>query len=499
MKSTLTLFLFFVLVINSFAQRIEVTVGEPIDPKQFRRDAGAPAILVRSPFKSFSFSSALFFNPDKKRTYTGFGVKDKTFQFAVMENYLSYGGIKKLSSENLDEKVALNAFMFLKGKLYVLFSQKFSDRDEFSVYVNEVSEDMVLLGTPVLVQNFKNLKKYGMTVYVAASEEREHILLARVHDTKPKEKQKIECKVVDQSFAQVWYKLVETENMDRDLSLLSIGIDKTGNMHMLAETHLGKVDQPVIYSYFWNSQSLKTFKVGLPTGKNFGTRLKLLNSEKPYAVGLNVNEKSVSYFINRIDVNNQTLEDLGSKPMPTDFYEASNVRMFATSDWEVSDIITLDDNSIVASIEGVIVEPRYGVHHTYNTYVVSFKETGEQKWSRVVQKKQVVMGGLHGHALLPAGNNVLVVYNDHKENISKKTEDTEVEIFKSKDAIIVVQEIDPAGTVKKYPFSTDKQLEGFSLFFGNMDKIEKNFYFSTCINIKGLLSIDSRNLTFKVK
>lgn len=499
MKSLLTLFLFFVLVITTYAQRIEVTVGPPVDPKQVRKDAGIPSVVFSSPFKSFAFSSTLFFNPEKKRTYTGFGIKDKQFQFGVLENYLTYSGVKKLASETIDDKVSLNAFVFLKGKLYVLFSQKFSDRDEFSVYVNEVSEDMVLLGTPILVQNYKDLKKYGMAVHVAASEQKEYLILARVHDTKPREKQKIECKVVDQSFAEVWYKLVETENMDKDLSLISIAIDKSANMHMLVETHVGKIDQPVIYSYFWNSKTLKNFNAGLTTGKNFGTKLRLLNSEKPYAVGLNKNEKAVTYFINRVDVKNQALENLGSAPMPPDFYEASNVRMFDTFDWEVSDIITLEDNSIVASIEAVLVEPKYRVHHTYNTYVISFDEAGKQKWSRVVQKKQVVMGGLHGHALLPAGNSVLVVYNDNKENISKKPEDTEVEVFKSKDAMIVVQEFDPAGNVKKYPFSKDKQLEGFSLFFNGMDKIEKNFYYSSVINIKGLMSVESKNVTFRIK
>lgn len=499
MKSILPFIVLLGFVITGYAQRIAVTVGPPIDPKQVRKDAGVPAIVITSPFKGFSYSSTLFFNPAKKRTYTGFGIKDKTFQFGVLEDYLTYSGVKKLSSETIDDKVTLNAFIFIKEKLYVLFSQKFSDRDEFSVYVNEVSEDMVLLGTPILVQSFKNLKKYGMSVYVSASEDREYMMLARVHDTKPKEKQKIECKVVDQSFAEVWYKLVETESMDKDLSLLSIAIDKHANMHMLVETHVGKTDQPVIYSYFWNTGSLKNFNVGLATGKNFGTRLKLLNSEKPYAVGLNKNEKSVTYFINRVDVKTQSLENLGSSSMPADFYEASNVRMFDTFDWEVSDIITLDDNSIVASIEAVLVEPKYRVHHTYNTYVVSFTEEGKQKWSKVVQKKQVVMGGLHGHALLPAGNHVLVVYNDNKENISRKPEDTEVEIFKSKDAMIVVQEFDPAGNVKKYPFSTDKQLEGYSLFFSGMDKIEKGFYYSSCINIKGLLSVESKNITFRIK
>lgn len=499
MKLTFTIFFFCLIGIVSYSQRIEVTVGPIMDPKQIRSEAGIPLMALVTPFKSFSYSSTLFFNPASKRTYTGFGFRNKSFKFAVLENYLTYTGIKELAAENIDEKVSILAFMFLKGKLYAVIGQKFPDRDEFSVYVNEVSDDMVLLGTPVVVQKFKDLKKYGMNVSVTASEEKEYILIARLHDTKPKEKQKVECKVVDPSFNEVWYKLIETENMDKDLELRSIALDKNANMHMLVETHVGKIDQPIIYSYFHESKSLKSFKLGLATGKNFGTRLRLLNSEKPYAVGLNKDEKSVSYFMNRIDVKSQTLEDLGSTSMPPDFYEASNVRMFDTFDWSVSDIITLEDNSIVASIEAVLVDTKYRIHHTYNTYVVSFNESGKQKWSKVVQKKQAVMSGLDGHALLPAGNNVLVLYNDHKENASKKPEDTKVEVFKSKDAMVMVQEIDATGTVKKYPFSTNKEFEGYALFFNAMDKIQKGLYYSSSINIKGMMSVESRNITFQIK
>ena len=494
-----SLFLFLLFTISGYAQRIEVTVGPVVDPKQIRKEAGIPKVVVGVPFKGFSYSSTHFFHPAKKRTYSGFGIDNKAFKFAVLENYLTYNGVKKLTSETINEKVSLNAFIFLKDKLYVLFSQKFSDRDEFTVYVNEVSEEMVALGSPVPLHTFKDLKKCGMTVFVSSSEDKNYIMISRLYDTKAKEKQKIEFKVFDDSFSEVWYKLLETEDMDKDLEVQSIDIDKTGNMHMLVVSDVGKVKKPVIYSYFWSGKSLKTFNLGLTTGENFGTRLKLLNSEKPYAVGLNKNGKKVSYFVNRIDVKSQALENLSSTAMPEDFYEDSNIRTFDTFDWGVSDIVTLEDNSIVASIEAALLDTKYRVYHTYNTYVVSFSETGSKKWSKVVQKKQVVVDGMHGHALLPAGNNVLVVYNDHKDNINKKPTDKKVDVFKSKDAMIVVQEFDATGNVKKYPFSKDKKLDGFALFFTMMHKIEKGLYYSACINIKGLMSVDSKNLTFQIK
>src|SRR5688572_15603175 len=108
MKSKFTLLLFLCIPLFSLAQRIEVTMGPVVDPKQLRNDVGGPRIAIVSPFKGFSYSSTLFFNPLKKRTYTGLGFNDKAFQFAVLEDYLNYNGIKKLTSETINEKVTLN-------------------------------------------------------------------------------------------------------------------------------------------------------------------------------------------------------------------------------------------------------------------------------------------------------------------------------------------------------------------------------------------------------
>ena len=58
---------------------------------------------------------------------------------------------------------------------------------------------------------------------------------------------------------------------------------------------------------------------------------------------------------------------------------------------------------------------------------------------------------------------------------------------------------DPAGNVQKYPFSKDKKLAGYALYFTTLDKIDKDFYYSGCFNIKGLLSFESRGITFNVK
>jgi len=480
----------------SFGQRIEATLGPPVDPKQIRKDVELPKII----FGGGAYSATLFFNPLKKKTYTGFGFKDKAFHFAVLDNYLNYSGAKKLAAETINERVTLNSFIIVNNKMFVLYSMKFPDQDSFSIYVNEVSDDMVILGSPIILHSFKDLKAYGMSVSVYTSRDKKNILINRLYETRPREKQKMDCMVINDSFTEVWFKTIEMSNFDKELRVRSIDVDNSGNFYCLVEPNMRKVTQPTVFTYFWKSKSLKTFTAGLPAGENFGTRLELLNGENPYVVGLNENDKKITYFVHRIDKEAETLVNLGSNTMPDDFYKSSNFRGFDTNDWSITDMVSLENNTIVASVDAAIFSANTKVYYSYSAYVFAFREDGTQAWAKTIYKKQgVPLDGTHGHVLIPAKENVLVIYNDTQDNMNKKPEDPKVEIFRMKDAMIVVQEIDPTGKVVKYPLSKNPSMKGYTLSLNMIRKIEKDLYYASGMKINGMFSIDSRNMTLQVK
>lgn len=480
----------------SFGQRIEATPGPVIDPKQIRSEIKIP----RLSFGGLSYSATLFFNPTKKKTYTGFGFKDKAFHFAVLDNYFNYTGVKKLAAETINERVTLNSFIIVDDKMFVLYSMKFPDQDSFSIYVNEVSDNMVILGSPIILHNFKDLKDYGMSVSVYISRDKKNILINRLYETRPKEKQKMDCMVINDSFSEVWFKTIEMPDFDKELRVRSVDVDNSGNFYCLVEPNKRKVTQPTIFSYFWKTKSLKTFTAGLPSGDNFGTRMELLNGEYPYIVGLNENDKKITYFVHRVDKQAETLVSLGSNAMPPDFYKASNFRGFETEDWSVTEMVSLENNTVVASVEASTYSTSSKIFYSYHTYVFAFREDGSQAWAKTIYKKQgVPLEGTYGHALIPAKDNVLVIYNDTADNMNKKPEDPKVEIFGMKDAIVVVQEIDPTGKVSKYPLSKNPAMKGYILSLNMIRKIEKDLYYASGMKINGLFSIDSRNMTLQVK
>lgn len=483
---------------SAYCQSLEVEIGPIIDPKEMRKEVDMPRIIPLAPFRSFSYSTSLFFDPVQKKTYSGFGLQGKAFYFGVLENYLKYTGVKKLTAENINEEVMLNAFITINKKMYVLYSLKFPKQDGFSVYVNEVSPDMVVLGSPIVLQSFKDLDSYGMEVYVSTSEDKKYILITRILNAKSKETRKLECKVVDDSFSELWYQRIETENTGKELTVQSIKVDGSGNMHALVEFETNKLNKPVVYSYFWKPKSLKVFEPGLATGENFGTRLELLKGNEPYIIGLNDEHKQVKYFVSRINVQSQTLERLASDLMPEDFRKTANFNLFETKHWGIMDIVTLDNDVIVASIEAIVVDSKYGQHHSYNAYVFAFRKDGSQVWSRIIQKKQITIPGLAGHILIPAKDKVLVVYNDVSDNINKSPDDPKVGVLYAKNPMPVVQKIDAAGKAIKYQLTKAADFEGHALNFRALAKIKKGLYFNSTIKRNGMYSFESRNITIKL-
>ncbi|MGC3945126.1 MAG: hypothetical protein QM762_11525 [Chryseolinea sp.] len=486
-----------------YCQSIDIEVGPVIDTEAIEKLVEPAKSSLVTPFKSFSYSNGLFCSPELKKAYSGFGFQNKAFQFAEYDEYLKYAGVKKLASANLNDQVVLNAFITLNKKFFVLYTTKNVKQDQFTVYSSEVGADLALLGTPSVVHTFAELKNYGATIHVSSSGDKKFVLLTRVLDAKPKETQKLDCKMIDGTFTEVWTKRIETTIIGKEHSIQSVNVDNAGNMFTLIEHQNGRDPKPVAFAYYWESKATKTFEPGLPAGVNFGTRLELIQGVEPYFVGLNENDKGkeieVKYFINRVNLQTQILEKISSGPMSADFRKVSNANLFDMRQWNVMNIIAGANGGIVASIEAVVMEEKYGVQHSFNSFVFSFRKDGSALWTRTIHKKQSAMPGMTGHLLAFSGDRVLFIYNDDAGNLTKLPDDDEVALFTSNNAMAMVQEFDASGTAQKYQLTKNKDLEGFALNFNAMGKIDNAFYFDTAIKINGRKSIDSRNLTLRIR
>lgn len=508
MKYIATLLVALGITTLGISQKIKVTAGPVLDPKEIMKLMGGQQIkLVRFSKTPSTVSTGIFFDTVSNKSISYIGFSGSSLRFIVSDDYIKPGYGKELSAEFVKdgdkESIQLVSFVAVNNKLYIFYAVDFRKADQFSVYVNEVSKDFVVMGSPILVHNYKDLKKYGHSLGLTASRNNQYFLLYRDIETKSREPQKFECTVIDPSFGEIWSKIFEMENKDKELALQSIDLDNNGNLFVLAEKDTKPEGGPVLYFYRWKDKLFKSASLGLAEGDNFGVNLEIVNGTTPYLVGLNQQKKNIRCFVDRFDVLSTTLQHLSDTPMPEDFYKASNFNAFETKHWSVSSLVSLENKDLVAAVEARLVSYVNGIprgYYTYFTFLNVFTEQGTLKYQHTVRKIQGSANEFIGLSLFPYKNKVLAIYNDHPDNLKLSPTEKKVEGYTGvKEAMIMVQQIDENGKVSKFQFTTDPQLKNWNLNLSSITKIKGKYYFANAMNRKGLLSFESRALTFEIE
>ncbi len=488
-------------------QSIHLNLGPPLEAKEMMKQLEMHSVIFNL-FKpgSFQYSSASFFDTKAKKAYTGVGFSGKTYQVATLDEYVKFAGYRNLAAEfvagNEDAVVSIRAFIQLHDQYFAFYTIDYKTRDEFSLYVSKMSPDIVLLGTPILIHSFKELKKYGSSLSIGSSENKAYLLITRIFETRSREPQRFECKALDDSFGEVWFKPFELEFQDKEAKLQSSAVDNQGNLYFLTEVDAKGIRQPVLYSYFWKAKSFKSFKPGLPEGENFGTNMELVEGSHLYLIGLNLKKKALTYVINKVNAQTESLDRIGSGSLPEEFTKLSDKGAYDTENWNVTNFIALSNHDFAASIEAGITVMKGGRavgHYSYHALIISFDLDGNLKWSHIVSKIQAApIADLLGVLLLPAQDKTLVIYNDDPDNLAKGVGEKKVDTYNSRKAVVTVQEIDATGRASKRALYGGKELENYSLNIGTTRVIEKNLYQTSFTNFAKVLNPSSITATMKI-
>jgi hypothetical protein len=485
----------------AFSQKIKVTLGPILDHKERLKSVDIPLLFLTSAYAENLFDTL------SNKTINYVGVAGKNPKLVLSDDYVKLWYTKPLSAgivmEGDNETFRLISFVSINKKLFVFYSMHFAGTDQFSVYAKEVSKDYLTFGSPILIHSYSDLKENGNSVSLGLSRNNQYILLYRDIETKRRESQKFECKVIDASFAEVWNRAFELENTDKEEIIQRADINNSGDIFVLSQKEKKPESGPLLHFYRWKDKVFKTVSLGPAEGDNFGVRLEIVDGVKPYIIGLNQQKKSVSCFVDRFDVASATLQHLSNTPMPEDFYKASNFNKFETKHWGVSDIVSLENHNLVASIEArlvVTVNEMPRAYYTYYTFINAFSENGSLKYQHTVRKIQGSANELIGLSLIPYKNIIVAIYNDHPDNLKLSPSEKKIEGYTGqKEAMIVVQQIDESGKVSKYQLTTDPSMKNWSINLDALVRIKGGLYYSIALNRKGMLSIDARALTFEIK
>lgn len=484
--------------ILAFSQKIKLTLGPILDHKERLKLAGIPLSVYTS--------SPDVFDTLSNKTINFFGFAGRNPWLVLNDDYVKLWYTKPLSAELIvegdKETFKRISFVAINKKLFILYSIDFPSADQFSVYANEVSKDYTAFGSPILIHKYIGLKKDGNSVSLGLSRNNQYLLLFRDIETKPREPRKFECKVVDASFAEVWSRAFEVENKDKERTILRTDIDNSGDIFIVSQKEKKPESGPLLHFYKWKEKVFETVVLGPTEGDNFGVRLEIIDGVKPYIIGLNQQKKSVSCFVDRFDVASTTLQHLSNTPMPEDFYKASNFNRFETKHWGIDDIVSLENHSLVASIEARLVVTVNGVtggYYTYHTFINAFSENGSLKYQHAVRKIQGAANEFIGLSLIPYKNTILAVYNDHPDNFELSPSDKKTKFYSGGESMTMVQQIDEAGKVSKYQLTTDPTMKNWSINIDALVRVKRRLFFSTALMRKGLISRDLRALTFEIE
>src|ERR1700741_2712918 len=100
-------------------QRITVNAGPVIDHSQVAADSDLPKVIIETPFSTRTYVSTMMFNTKTRQAFDGFGYSRRSFNFSVLDNFVTYNGTKQISAEVFTDKVSLLSFVSRDGKTYV--------------------------------------------------------------------------------------------------------------------------------------------------------------------------------------------------------------------------------------------------------------------------------------------------------------------------------------------------------------------------------------------
>jgi len=486
------LFVFIVASSASMAQKLKLTIGPEITIQELLNEMEVSKWkTVRKPE---AVPDGQFFDLASRRTFLKYSF---SAQFMSFENFIEPTQPRSFQSESNTESERVNILQLLnhRGKLFVFYTAK-TENDDKPVYVQEVTKDLVVLGSPILVAKIINSKEWAATLTFRRSANNKYFVIYREMFTGGKNPYQFECTVINSEFGHVWFKQVMLKEKNNAIELQSIRVDDNGNVYGLFHHLVDDEKQPIVFHIDASSQTFTSTTPGLSEGTNYGVRLEVIQGKQAYVVGLNRKKKDVKCFVSSIDGTNGTLTNLCTLPVPAvndHIHIGGNINPVY---WAVHNVVGLNNGNLVLSCEANYLVTSSGRtdYVSAHTYVLSVTATGSKVYEHTVFKGQKLSDARFlGHTLLAQKDKVFVLYNDMESNQKVPPGSNRVTAFYGKNPAILVQEIDANGKATKYALSKNQALESFYLIKDTVEKLEEQTYFATASMVK-LTKVINRNL-----
>lgn len=459
----------------------------------------AAADLVKAQDFKFTFGPTMEKEPSGKQVFFNTSLKKgywvdvyNDFTITPMDGYLKFTGAgKPLKSEtfSIGKGAALQGFHTINEKNYMMYSVLDKKQKSLTVYIQELSPDMVLLGSPIRMAEFKDIKTDEFlfsgphSLRIVKSKSQRQIVLVKTKDSK------VMMAGFSPEKGELWSKTFDLDS-DYEFMVNGMKVAENGNVYFLgtyykekAYTNSGKTRNPFLlaYSPATKVQKLHTIKSADEKTYHLGYALGLATDETPLVAGIYSKKlKDGGYTIYTVDPNSLELVSFTSQPFSKRYMEVAYGKLWEPRGLSVTDVVQMSNGNIVLGMEG---DRSFGMQHISNfystpMYVVAIDKSGVEKWNTTIEKDQAQAAdpGMLGHILFYKGDKVYVVYNDNTDNFDLPPTGKQKESLLKNKTYVATAEIDNTGKTRKlYPVSTDKK-EVCSLLMYQQHTIDNNLF-----------------------
>lgn len=470
------------------AQTVKFETGPEQNVKEIRDDLElktTASLIGKAVLGPYYVSTHNVYDTLNKKAYLILGESgDKYYNLSTYDNYISYAGTKKLNAESMsaaEEKSSIAEVAALKGKNYLFYVVPNDNTDEKTVYVNELSKDMVVLGSPIKIVRATDVKKKETSFFVRSSPKNKYVGILEISQGKGIENSRT-LTVLDENLAVIWTKALDGNLFESGFEATQWQVTDDGNVFEFGFKNPSKRKDPVLYSYFRKANKAVATLITHGENKIFDCSMKMpQESLLPVVIGLFEEDKQLGYVAFKPDPATSTIKKLKAGTMTHEFMGPSRKWQFYYDKFEVGNAVSLPNGDFVFSLDSYYKltkssgPPRY---FSGPAVLISLDSKGEENWRKLLVKRQRMDGSMIslGHMLIPNGNHVMVIYNDNPQNLPKSSDDHDLKLYYVISTSVVMQKFDSKGKVTKEAVSTPPDAKDFVLITSDYNKISKNLF-----------------------
>jgi hypothetical protein len=439
-----------------------------------------------------------FYNTSLRKGYEV--ISPKKILISPIDEYLTPGTQKEIKTELFSEEgtAYLEGFVANGEKNYMLYSKPEKKADQLAVYIQELSADMVLLGTAIRITSFTGAKlrkanpsSFGVYlgkeprstfIVMAKSVDQKQIVLIRQNDAQ------LDIKAISLEKGEMWSTVIQLNDLKNEVfKLRDFQVAENGNIYVLGSYYYLNDAEKFPFLAMYNPTTKKQRIHNFDSDGNeriwqLGYNLQFMNDGSLMLAGLtnDVKKETLSYSVYRVDQASLELEKFAAALIENEYNVYSRKGVFSPAHIRIHTIVPMKNGNFALSIENGFNVRGELTASTYSsaTHIIALDKTGVEQWKTTIQKEQMYGGleSLIGSAIFYKENSLYLLYNEHSDNANLAPTVKQKERVIKKQYRFTTVQIDEMGNAKKITLLKTEKDKVSSFNPRTVQQIEKNLY-----------------------